>query len=197
MLKIPGTQKVITFNSPVVLVLALLCTAVTALSYITGEVSTWRFFCVYPSSLYDPLTYVRLFGHVLGHADWEHLMGNMMYILMLGPMLEEKHGSKNILIVIIATAVFTGVMHMLFSESTLLGASGVAFAFILWASITTSRENEIPLTFILVALLYIGQQVYEGITSPDDVSQITHIIGGAVGSVMGFSMSRAKAGKKW
>lgn len=196
MLKIPGTSKRITFNSPVVLVFALICTLATALGAFTDDVSTWRYFSVHEGSLYDPLTYVRLFGHVLGHADWEHLMGNMMYILMLGPMLEEKHGSKNIVIVIVATAISTGVMHMLFSESMLLGASGVAFAFILWASITTTSEGEIPLTFILVALLYIGQQIFEGVTSADDVSQITHIIGGAVGSIMGFSLSRGAKGRR-
>lgn len=175
---------------------ALICTAVMVLDIVTDERSTWLLFSVYPSSLYDPYTYIRLIGHVFGHAGWDHLINNMMYVLMLGPMLEEKYGSKNIMTVILVTAIATGAINMLFSDNALLGASGVAFAFILLASFAATKENEIPLTFILVAALYIGQQIFEGVTSADDVSQVTHIIGGAVGSVMGFSLSRRNKAPK-
>ena len=72
----------------------------------------------------------------------------------------------------------------------LLGASGIVFAFILLSSITVREQGTIPLTFLLVALMYTGQQVYEGIFLSDNVSQITHIAGGAVGSCLGFVMNR-------
>ena len=41
-------------------------------------------------TLADPLTWLRLFTHVLGHASWEHYAGNMMLFLLIGPMLEER-----------------------------------------------------------------------------------------------------------
>ena len=42
-------------------------------------------------------------------------------------------------------------------------ASGLVFAFILLNSFTSFKEGEIPLTCILVAFIFIGQQIYDGI----------------------------------
>ena len=81
---------------------------------------------------------------------------------------------------------------MLFPNVRLLGASGVVFAFILLSSLTSIKEKTIPLTFILVAIIYIGGQVYEGIFVNSNVSNLTHILGGFVGSVLGFAMAKKK-----
>ena len=62
----------------------------------------------------------------------------------------------------------------------------MVFAFILLSSVTSFKEGEIPLTFILVAVIYLGQQIFEGIFAQDNISNMAHIIGGIVGAVMGF-----------
>ena len=104
----------------------------------------------------NPTTYIRFFGHVVGHAGWEHFMGNIMMILVVGPLLEEKYGSSNILFVILSTALVTGIVNFIFFPNVqLLGASGVVFAFILLSSLTSITEGKIPITFILVAIIYI------------------------------------------
>ena len=183
----------ITFNAPLVLGFALACSIVTLIGSLTGEPSTARLFATYSASPADPLMYVRLFTHVLGHAGFIHLVNNMAYILLLGPGLEEKYGAKNLLVVILVTAVITGVVHnLLFPNSALLGASGVVFAFILMTSFTEFREGEIPLTFILVALIYLGQQIWDGITVKDDISNLSHIIGGLVGGGAGWVLNFGK-----
>ncbi len=187
----------ITFNSPAVLIFALACVAVQVLNIATGGASNRTLFSVYRSSLANPLTYVRCVTHVLGHADWGHLMNNMMLLLILGPMLEEKHGTANIIVVMVATAVVTGIVNMLFfPRVALLGASGIVFAMILLSSITSAEAGEVPLTFIVVAVLYIGQQVYQSIFTADSISQMGHIVGGLVGSVLGFAMNRLKGGAR-
>ena len=184
----------ITFNAPFILCFALACSAVTLIGGLTGESSTARIFATYSAPLTDPLMYLRLFTHVLGHAGFVHLVNNMAYILLLGPGLEEKYGARNLLLVILVTAVITGLVHnLLFPRSALLGASGVVFAFILLTSFTEFREGEIPLTFILVALIYLGQQIWDGITVKDNVSNLTHIIGGLVGGGAGYLLNRKKA----
>lgn len=177
----------ITFNSPVILSFVGVCLLALILDKITGGISTLKLFSVYRSSLLNPLTYVRLIGHIFGHAGWSHFINNIMMILILGPMLEEKYGSKDILLVILITAVVTGAFHMIFSPfSRLLGASGVVFAFILLSSLTSFDDGGIPVTFILVAVIYIGEQIYQLIAITSNVSNITHIIGGAVGATFGF-----------
>ena len=67
----------------------------------------------------------------------------------------------------------------------------MVFAFILLSSFTGFKEREIPLTFILVAVSFIGQQVYEGLTIQDNVSNMAHIVGGIVGSLLGYGLNKA------
>jgi GlpG protein len=89
------------------------------------------------------------------------------------------------------TAVITGVIHnLLFPYTALLGASGVVFAFILLTSFTEFREGEVPLTFILVAVIYLGQQVWDAVAVRDNVSNLSHIIGGLVGGGAGYLLNR-------
>lgn len=181
----------ITYNSPVVLGFVIACFAVMILNYLTVGASNKAAFMTYHSSLRAPMTYIRLFTHVLGHSGWEHFIGNMSYILLLGPMLEEKYGSVRILQVIAITAFVTGVInYVLFWNVALCGASGVCFAFILLSSFTSFREGEIPLTAILVAILFLGQQVIEGIVTQDNISNMAHIIGGVLGGIAGFSLNK-------
>ena len=188
-----GKRIRLSFNSPVILGFTLACFIVLILDKVTGSASTRAFFSVYRSSLASPFTYIRFFGHVLGHASWDHFFGNIMMLLVVGPLLEEKYGSANILFVILATALVTGVINFIFFPHVqLLGASGVVFAFILLASLTSIEEEKIPLTFILVALIYIGQQVYDGLFIRDNVSNLTHILGGIVGSSLGYVMNKNK-----
>ena len=107
-------------------------------------------------------------------------------------MLEEKYGSNRLLIVILVIALVTGIAHIIIAPNTmLLGASGVVFAFILLSAVTGSKEG-IPLTFIIVAVLYIGTQVYEGVFNVDNVSQLTHIIGGIIGGVFGMTLRKSR-----
>ncbi len=183
----------ITFNSPVVLGFIFISLAVLVLGYVTFGKSNELLFMTYHSSLTNPLTYVRLFTHVFGHSGWEHYIGNASYILLLGPMLEEKYGSKRIMQIIAITALVTGLVnYILFPNAALCGASGVVFAFILLTSFTSFRNGEIPLTFILVAIVFLGQQVYEGVFLNDNISNLSHVIGGVIGSVVGYKLNMKK-----
>ena len=181
----------ITFNSPAVLGFAGICFVAMVLNYITGGASNRALFMTYHSSLVSPMTYVRFVTHVMGHSGWSHFIGNMSYILLLGPMLEEKYGSARIVEIIVATAIVTGVINYIFFWNVALcGASGVCFAFILLSSFTSFREGEIPLTVILVAAIFLGQQVFEGIAYNDNISNMAHVLGGIVGGLIGFTLNK-------
>lgn len=188
-----GRKVKISFNSPVVLWFSIICLISLILGYVTNGISTDLVFSVYHSSLASPLTYIRFIGHIFGHAGWEHFIGNITLILVIGPMLEEKYGSSNILFVILTTAIVTGAVNFFFFPNIqLLGASGVVFAFILLSSFASVKEGSIPMTFILVAIIYIGGQIYDGIFIQDNVSNLTHILGGGVGSILGYIMAKNK-----
>ncbi len=181
----------ITYNAPVILSFVFLCLIVLGIGLLTKGSSTKLLFMTYRSSLANPLTYVRFFTHILGHSDWAHFIGNASYLLLLGPMIEEKYGSRTTIEIILITALVTALVNYIFFPSiALCGASGVVFSFILLASFTGFREGEIPLTFILVAVIFIGQQIYEGITVSDNISNMAHIVGGLTGGGLGYILNK-------
>ena len=183
----------VSFNSPACLGLVFLCFLVTLAGEITELETTYHVFMLYHSSPSDPLTYVRLFSHVLGHAGWPHFIGNASYLLLLGPMLEEKYGWKVIMEITLVTALVTGlIQYFAFPTIALCGASGIVFACIMLASFTEFGEKEIPITFLLVAVVYLGQQVYDAMVVDNNVSNMAHIVGGFLGAVVGYELNKKK-----
>ena len=179
------------YNSPVVLTFALLSLGALLLGVATGGRSTLRLFSVYRSSLSDVLTYPRFILHVLGHADYGHYISNMMMILVVGPPLEEKYGGQSLGWSIFLTALVSGLVQWLFFPgSVLLGASGIVFMMIVMSSLSGTKDGYIPITLILVLILYIGGEIVDGVVLSDNVSQLTHIIGGICGAFLGLSMRR-------
>ena len=171
----------------------LLSFGVLLLDGATAGWTTSHLFCVYRSSLKDPLFYIRLFGHVLGHADLSHFLNNMLLFLVIGPPMEEKYGSIPLLKAIILTALVSGVLQcLLFPGVALLGASGIVFMMILLSSFGGVRNGVIPTTLILVAVFYLGGELWDAIFVEDNVSQLTHIVGGLCGTFLGFALSGRK-----
>jgi membrane associated rhomboid family serine protease len=177
----------ITYNAPVVLTFALAAVVVHIVtSTVAGSV---QWFAAYPE-LDRTQAYVGLFTHILGHGNWQHLISN--FILLLGPILEERHGSGPLLTMIALTALITGLANLVFSDGALLGASGVVFMMILLASMANVRGGEIPLTFIAVAVIYMGGEIIRAFRE-DQVSQMAHLVGGVAGAAFGFIIAGKKA----
>ena len=63
---------------------------------------------------------------------------------------------------------------------------------ILMASLGGMRSGGIPLTLILVFAIYVGQEIVSAVTAVDNVSHLTHIIGGICGAVMGVGLRKAE-----
>jgi membrane associated rhomboid family serine protease len=129
--------------------------------------------------------WVTIFTHVLGHAHWAHLISNLTLVLLIGPMLEDSYGSRTLLLMMVTTALVTGILNVLFFNSFLLGASGIVFMMILLSSFTNFSHGEVPLTFIFVLILYLGVQIFNR-QSEENISHFAHIIGGLCGSFFGF-----------
>ena len=176
----------IKYNAPVVLTFSLVSTIILFLNnFMNGGLTP--LVSVGPAlNLTNVLSYPTLFTHVLGHANIEHLISNLTFILLLGPIIEEKYGSKNTLIMFLITALITGLMNILFFNTGLMGASGIVFMLIILVSFTNSGSGDIPLTFVFIAILFIGKEFINGFR-PDNISQFAHIIGGLIGAIFGFS----------
>lgn len=179
------------YNAPVTLTFFFLSLASLVLGYLTNNWTTTHLFSVYHSSMTDPLFYVRLFGHVLGHGGWDHFINNMLLFLVVAPPLEERYGSRTLLSGILMTALVSGILQcVLFPTSALLGASGIVFMLIMLSSLAGSKNGSIPITFILVGVLYLSQQVYSILFIQDNVANFMHIVGGLCGTVFGFAVRK-------
>ncbi len=179
------------FNAPVILGFSLICVAVFVLDKVMVG-TLMPYFTLGNVNTSSALSILTLFTHVIGHASIEHLMGNLTFILLLGPIVEEKYGDSRTLFMMLITALVTGILNLLFFHTGLMGASGIVFMLILLVSFTNTKSGEIPVTFILVALLFIGKEVIESLNT-DQISQFAHIIGGVCGSVFGFATRPGKS----
>ncbi len=178
--------KKLDYNSPVILTFAIVCVVLLVANYLTsGWINNMFLISRGHPSLLDPLTYVRAILHVVGHADWSHLFNNMILLLLVGPAVEERYGSWNLAVMILCNAVITAVINGLLLSTGIIGASGVVFMLIILSAFTNMKKGKIPITLILVSVLYLGKEVVASFTA-DSVSQLGHIVGGLVG--LGFGI---------
>lgn len=184
------SRIIFTFNAPAVLCFALLSLGALELSSLTGGASDRMVFSVYSTSFFNPLTYVRLLCHVLGHTSFSHYVGNMALILALGPIVEERYGSLRLLLMFAVTAIVSGLFHMFLGSGALMGASAIVYMLIFLASTSGCKSGEIPLTLVMVAVLYLTQEILGGLFSADNISHLSHIVGGICGAVMGLFLHR-------
>lgn len=185
----------VTYNAPVTLSFALACTVIMLLDmYVLHRTLVNALFIIpgnknstHPFCWKAPLDYFRLFSHIFGHTDWNHLISNMSIILLLGPILEKRYGSARLILMMAVTALITGIINACFISVPEAGASDIVFMMILLASYTAIARNEIPLSFILVFVLYMGGQLFHAKSlQADGISATAHIAGGICGSLFAF-----------
>ena len=174
------------YNAPVILSFFFISLIVLIINKITNDKANKLLFSNYRSSIFSPLTYIRMFTHIFGHQSWSHFMNNFLLILLVGPMMEEKYGSINILIMILITAGLTGLLNMILSRNRITGASGIVFMLIVISSFVNISNGKIPLTLILVFIFYIINEILSGIFKKDNVSHFAHIVGAICGVIFGF-----------
>ena len=174
------------YNSVLILTFFIISFVAIVLKYITNGKTNDLLFSSYRSSLANPLTYIRLFTHVIGHDDWKHFSNNFLYILLIGPMLEEKYGTINLLVMMLITAGIIGIINHIVGKKKILGASGIVFMLIVMSSFVNIQSGKIPITLILIFIFYIVNEIIDGIFKKDNVSHAGHIIGAICGAVFGF-----------
>jgi len=190
-----GLMRRIVIDSPVILGFALACVAVFLADNLVAGTAIGLFACPAWAQfwIWHPLNYLRLFTHVLGHANQAHLRGNLTNMLLVGPPCERQFGSRALLAIIGHVALWSALTHLAVGGSTAwqLGASGVVFALILLNSLISARTGELPLTFILTLVLWCSGEVAASLAE-DGVSHVAHLSGAAVGSCAGYYLHAAQ-----
>ena len=177
----------ITFDSKATLILASL--SLIGLFFVNTSTESGSIFILngdFQES--SPVWYISTLTYIFGHADFEHVIGNLSIILLLGPLVELKFGWQKFSLMVVSTAILTALLHTLLWDNGLIGASGIAFMLIVVTSLLNTRGKDIPITFILVVLLFLGQEIYSSFKN-DQISHFAHLFGGAMGAFWGFYRS--------
>lgn len=149
-----------------------------------------------PFVVSNPLSYLRMFLYVFGAADSSMLITNLIFILLLGPAMEERYGSIVIGIMIAVSAIFAGVLNACFCQKMLQGAISVVFMIIFLNAFLSLSKKKLPLSFIAVFILFILREILE--KNPNGIiGIIAGLAGGLCGSLFAFLTSpKAKNAKK-
>ena len=184
------TEEIISkfdYNAPVILTYFFICFLILMIDKLCRGKFSKTFFTTYKNdSLLNPLTYFKLISHSLGHADWDYLYSNFIKILLIGPLIEEKYGSINLLIALVLTSLIIGIVNKFLGKGGILGASGVAYMLILLSSFVNMENGKIPITLTLIILFFVVDEVIKLFRrKKDGVSHLGHITGSLCGIVLG------------
>ncbi|CAB9524512.1 Peptidase, S54 family [Seminavis robusta] len=187
--------KRIVVNAPVLLGFVLICTLVHVCSVIYPGLRPILGVDERFTEYWNPFSYLSLFTHVVAHENWPHLQGNMVHLLLVGPSVEASFGSKNLFYIIVLVAFSSALVHLFVGKAHTyqLGASGVVFACILLSSLVTASTGTLPLSFLIVATWWLGDEFWKFFFSGDAVSHHAHLSGGIVGTIAGYYIHKKRA----
>lgn len=194
----------IAFDAPVTLTFTLVCIILFILNTLAfkGDLTAKLFASptvvtgehgFLPGSL---LSYFRLFFYVFGITNFSTLITQLLFVLLMGPAMEERYGSIVIGIMIGVSTLFSGVLNACFCNQSLIGTLPVVFMLIFLNSFMSFSKKKIPLSFLAVFVLFILREIFE--KNPNGiVGIIICIAGGLCGSLFAFLTSpKARAQKK-
>jgi len=175
------------YNSPVIISYLIISIIAWLLNCITGGKSNKLLFTSYRSSPFNPLTYIRLFTHSIGHIDLSHLIHNFLFILLIGPMIEEKYGSINLLVMLLITSLVIGLFNTIFSNYSITGASGNVYMLIVLSSFSNISEGKVPITLVLILIFYVISEFKDRLIEGNKTTYHTgHLLGALCGIGFGF-----------
>ena len=175
------------YNSPVILSYLIISLFACFLNFLSKGKTNKLFFSNYRSSFLHILTYIRMFSHSIGHYNFHHLVHNFLFILLIGPMIEEKYGSIPLIYMFLITSFGIALINILIHNYTILGASGNVYMLIVLSSFTNITEGKIPLTLILILIFYIFSEIKGTIFERNTkIYHDGHLLGALFGILFGI-----------
>ncbi len=143
------------------------------------------------------------------HTSLEHLIGNMLFLFILGGIVENAIGIRKYLLVYFLAGIFGGITMIfmtsigLVSDSVpILGASGAIFGILAAAAVLRPMQiiyiDFLPVPLIVIGLIYIGLEVYYIFTGGEaGVANGAHLGGAIVGIIAGIYLRNKLKKEEW
>jgi len=185
------------YNAPVTFSFALICVLVMLLDQYVfpGFVGAYLSAPGADFNAGQPAHYFAIVLYVFGHESWTHLWNNFLFLLLLGPILEEKYTPKPLLMMMLSTTIVTGIFNILMKQPPLVGASSLVFMMIMLVSFARTKAGDVQVSFILIFVLFLLAELTRGAQNTNPaVSNMAHILGGVCGTIFGFLKMAANTG---
>lgn len=146
--------------------------------------------------------FFRIFTPALLHANFLHILFNLLWFAPLGSMIEKRAGGLRLFVLILLTGSIANCAQFLVSGPLFLGISGVVCAFAGFIYIRTKRapwegyplsKSGIGLLFIYIlflSLIELFGQVFVylgGTTVVSPIANTAHLTGALFGGLLGFN----------
>ena len=132
--------------------------------------------------------------YVFAPSDVNVLIPNLIFIMLLGPTLEDRYGITVIGVMIFICALFSGVLNACFCKNSLTGPSCIVYMMIFLNIFFSLIKKKIPLSFVIIFILLIVKDV---LSDSGLITLIINICGGLCGSLIAFLASpKVRATKK-
>ncbi|RCK77721.1 MAG: GlpG protein (membrane protein of glp regulon) [Ignavibacteriae bacterium] len=144
----------------------------------------------------------QLLTYMFLHAGFMHLFLNMFALWMFGMELENNWGSKRFLFYYIACGIIAGISNLIFGpifgqDGATIGASGAVYGILLaYGVIFPNRQIYLYFLFPIRAkyfvMLFIGLEIFAGVTGTQDgIAHFAHL-GGAAGGYLLLVLEKYK-----
>lgn len=181
------------FNTTPVASLVFIFTIVTSL-YAFNDNSLYGKFMLHPYSVWRKYKLYTLITSGLIHADWMHLIFNMMTFFFFAFQLEAMIGSWQFGLVYFLSLILSDIPSVIKHKNDMwynsLGASGaisgVLFSYILFQPFSSMMIFPIPIPIwaIIFGPLYLVYCVYASRQSRDHINHDAHFFGALTGMIV-------------
>jgi membrane associated rhomboid family serine protease len=133
------------------------------------------------------------------HADFNHLLFNMIALFMFGNYLESRVNERQFLTIFIAAGLFGNLAYYLtnpLGTISALGASGAVYGImgmlaILYPGLVVYFFGFAPVPMIFAAFLWFVME-FSGMFTPSNIAHQAHLAGLVAGMVYGLYVRRTK-----
>lgn len=187
------------FDSPVVLVFSVVSAVIFISDLILKlNLSEKIFECPGAKSVpaFDfksALSYVKLVIYPFGGENSTSFFLNIGFILLLGPVLEERYGSIMLALMIFITSLVGGVLTACVSTFGIYGCGGIVFMMIILSVLSVFIKKQLPVSWIFIFALYLAFSLFSGKKisgfmpfMQNNVPVFIQLASGICGSLFGF-----------
>ncbi len=184
-------------KSIVTVILVVLCLTATIFAWTSNTEQIFNDYGYSTESLLSGKFYV-LITSIFLHSNLDHLLSNILVLLIFGLALEEEIGKKRFLILFIAGAFLGDLLSSFIYSSTQIsvGASAGIFSIIAAAILIKPIKMEVfvPIPLGIIGIGYLVYAIIGLIANyPPNVAHIAHIGGAFVGLFYGFRVKGSRS----